>query len=172
MRIRKRIICIVFALFGLLLDTSVLPYTGLNPQFVPRLCLTFILLVSIVSGATEGMITGALCGYLGDITVYQPVGLIAISYTLAALIAGFTAGKMRVRLVTIIPPLITYFLFECTMLLYTYFSTGFISMPNFWYGLIRMMISFVIIQLLYIPAVHILKPERIGRKERRAQRGR
>lgn len=171
MRTRNRIICIIFALFGLLLDTSVIPFLGFTAKLAPRMCLTNILVISIVSGSTEGMIVGAICGYLGDITVYYPVGLIAVSYTLCAFAAGFMSRRLKVKLVTVLPPAVIYTAFELAMLIYSYFTTGQLMMANFLWGMLRMLVSFVLIQLLYIPAVRILKPARIGRTERRTQRG-
>ncbi len=172
MRTRRRVFCIVFTLLGLFMDISVLPFTGIDVQYVPRLCLVNIILISTVMGGTRAMVYAAVCGILGDITVYYPPGLISFAYTFAAIIAGFISSRTRPSLVTVIPPLVTFVLYELSMLFALYFEAGYFAASRLGAAGIRTVAALVLVQLLYIPCVRILKPERIGMLNRRKQKGR
>ena len=54
MRARRRLFCIITTLLAVILDASVLPFTGLNMSYVPRLCLVNAALIGTVLGATQG----------------------------------------------------------------------------------------------------------------------
>ncbi len=166
MRLRRRIICIGFTLLTLLTDTSVLPYTGLDMRFVPRVCLVFVILVGTILGSTQGMIYGAMAGILLGITAYQPPGLIAAMYTLCAFSAGFISRRIRPALVTVLPPAGGYMMYEASMLIYRYFSTGYLPVGNLVYMLIRLVIALALVQLMYIPGIRLLKPSSIGKARR------
>ena len=166
MRRRRRIFLIAFTLFAIMLDASVLPHTGLNMRYVPRICLVAATLIGTVLGSTQGILYGAMAGILLDITVYQPAGLVAIVYTLCGLIAGFISYRTRPYLVTLIPPATSFVFYISVMSLYVYFSTGVYPADKLGYALIQMVISMFLVQLLYLPFVKILKPTRIGRRRR------
>ena len=166
MRTKRRIFCIILALVCVLLDSSVLPFTGLDMRYVPRLCIAAICLIATVLGATQGIIYGAMCGILLDITVYQPTGLCAVTYTLCGLLVGFLTHRVRASLVTVIPPAAGMLLYEITMLFYTYFNTNYFPAGRIGYAFVRMIIALVIVQLMYLPGLKILKPARIGRLKR------
>lgn len=162
MRTRKRLFCIIAALLGLLLDVSVLPFTGLNPAYVPRVCLISIILIGSISGSTSGMIYGALSGILLDITVYSPAGLVAVLYTVCGLISGFIASRSRAATVTVWPSLVSLTLYEFVMMCAFYFAGGALPAEKLLPALIRIGIAFALVQLLYIPCIRILKPATIG----------
>ncbi|MBR5751836.1 MAG: rod shape-determining protein MreD [Clostridia bacterium] len=166
MRRKRMFFLIVFTLFAVMLDASVLPHTGLNMRYVPRICLVAVALIGTVLGSTQGIIYGAMAGILLDITVYQPAGLVAVVYTLCGLIAGFISYRTRAYLVTLIPPAAVMLFYTAVMSLYVYFSTGVYPADKLGYALIQMVISMFLVQLLYLPLVKILKPTRIGRRRR------
>lgn len=166
MRTKRRIFCIVFALLGLLLDSSVLPFTGLNMSYVPRICVVNVTLIAIILGATQGIIYGAMSGILLDITVYQPAGLVSVLYTVAGLVSGFLSHRMKPALVTVVPTFVSLFLYETAMLMYFYFTSGVFPVSHLLPALIRIGIGFVLVQMLYIPCLRILKPTRIGKVHR------
>ena len=163
MRLRRRVFCILLTLLTLLLDTSVLPFIGLNMQFVPRVCLVCVILIGTILGATQGIIYGALAGILLGISAYQPAGLIASLYTVCALTAGFISKRIKPALVTLLPATVGYVLYEASMLVYYYFSTAYFPVAKLGYAAIRLFIALILIQLLYIPSIRILKPSSIGR---------
>ena len=163
MRTKRRIFCICVTLLGVLLDASVLPYTGLNMHYVPRVCLIIITLIGTVLGSTQGMIFGAVAGILLDITVYTPAGLVAILYTLCGLASGFMSGRMKTSLVTVIPVAAAFLMYEIAMSGAFYISSGFYTGARALYALARIGIGFVLAQILYIPFVKILRPSKVGR---------
>ena len=166
MRFKRRVFCIALTLFNVLVDTSVLPFSGLDMRFVPRISLVSVLLIGTVLGATQGIIYGAFAGIMLGICAFQPPGLIAISYTVCAMLAGIISNRSKPSLVTLIPPLVGYTLYEITVLIYSYIETGFFPLAKFGNAGIRLLIALVLIQLLYIPVVRILKPTYIGRSRR------
>ena len=166
MRFRRRIFCILLTLLTLLLDTSVLPFTGLNMQYVPRVCLVFVILIGTILGSTQGIIYGALAGILLGISAYQPAGLTASLYTVCALAAGFLSRRVKPAIVTLVPASVGYAIYEISMLVYYYFSTAYFPAAKAGYAGIRLIVALVLIQLLYIPCIRILKPSSIGRTRR------
>ena len=160
---KKKIFCIVFMLVGLLLDSSVLPFTGLNMSYVPRVCLVNIVTIAIIMGATQGIIYGAAGGILLDITVYQPTGVISVVYTVLGAVAGFLTHRVKPALVTIVPTLVAFVLFEASMLVYYYFNAGVFPAARILPALARVGISFTLVQLLYIPCIRFLAPAHIGK---------
>lgn len=163
MRTRRRIFCIIFALIGILLDSSVLPFTGLNMSYVPRVCAVNIIVIGIILGATQGIIYGAVSGILLDFTVYQPAGLVAVLYTVLGLASGFISHRVKPMLVTVVPTLICLFLGELVMLAFYYFTSGVFPVSHLLPALARIGIGFALVQILYIPCLRILKPSRIGK---------
>ncbi len=166
MRLRRRIVCLLMTFLTLLIETSVLPFTGLGMQFVPRVCLVNVILIGTILGSTQGIIYGALAGILLGISVYQPSGIIAALYTICALTAGFLSRRVKPALVTLIPPAGAYALYEISMLVYFYISTGFFPSARLGYAGIRLVIALVLTQILYIPGIRILKPTSIGKARR------
>lgn len=162
----RKIFCIAFTLLGILMDSSILPFTGLNMSYVPRICLINIITIAVVMGATRGIIYGAAGGILLDITVYQPTGLISLLYTVVGLASGFLTHRVRKRLVTVVPPLVSLTLFEAAMAFFYYFNTGVFPGTRILPALVRIAISFVLVQVLYIPCLRILKPAKIGKTRR------
>ena len=162
----RKIFCIALTLLGILLDSAVLPFTGLNMSYVPRICLINIISIATVMGATRGIIYGAAGGILLDITVYQPTGLISLLYTVMGLVSGFLTHRVRKPLVTVVPPLVSLVLFEVSMTFYYYFNTGVFPATRILPALIRIAIGFVLVQLLFIPCLRILKPAKIGKTRR------
>ena len=134
MRVRRRIFCILLTLLTLLIETSVLPFTGMNMQYVPRVCLVAVILIGTILGATQGIIYGAAAGILLGISAYQPAGMTAILYTVCALAAGFVSHKIRPALVTVVPSVLAYTLYEASMLIYYYFATGFFPLARLGYA--------------------------------------
>ena len=166
MRTRRRIFCIALTLLTLLLDSSVIPFSGLDMRFVPRLCLISTVLIGTILGATEGITYGALAGILLDITVYQPAGLVAVFYTLCGLIAGFLSQRLKPYLVTLLPLAAAYTFYEMGMAIYVYFTSGAFPAAKLPFALVRLLIALLILQLLYLPSIRILKPASIGRQRR------
>ena len=166
MRFRRRVFCITLTLLTLLIDTSVLPFTGLNMSYVPRICLTFVILTGTILGSTQGIIYGATAGILLGITVYQPQGMVAAMYTISAFSAGFVSKRIKPALVTVIPPLTGYILYEISMLIYYYVTTNYFPFGELGPVGIRLVIALALIQLMYIPGIRILKPSSIGRARR------
>ena len=166
MRLRRRIFCILLTLLTLLIDTSFLPFLGLKMQFVPRVCLVSTILIGTVLGSTQGIIYGALAGILLGIGAYQPSGMTAVIYTVCAFSAGFISARTKPALVTVLPPALAYMIYEISMLVYYYFSTGYFPLAKFGEAGIRLIIALLLIQLLYIPSIRILKPSSIGRARR------
>ena len=150
-------------LVGLLLDSSVLPFTGLNMSYVPRVCLVNIITIATVMGATQGIIYGAAGGILLDITVYQPTGVISILYTVLGAVSGFLTHRVKTSLVTVVPPLVSLVLFEASMLVYYYFNAGVFPAARIVPALVRVGIGFTLVQLLYIPCIRFLAPAHIGK---------
>ena len=166
MRVRRRIFCILLTLLTLLIETSVLPFTGMKMQYFPRFCLVAVILIGTILGATQGIIYGAAAGILLGISVYQPAGMTAILYTVCALLAGFVSTRIWPALVTILPAALGYGLYELGMLIYYYFATGFFPLTRLGYAGIRLALALILIQVLYIPSVRMLKPSSIGRNRR------
>ena len=166
MRLRRRIFCILTTLLTLLLDTSVMPFTGLGMQYLPRICLVNVILIGTILGGTQGIIYGALAGILLGISAYQPAGLVAIMYTACAMTAGAISRKIKPALVTVLPPIVGYSMYELSMLMYYYVSTGFFPLAKFGLAGIRLAVALVLIQILYIPWIKILKPSSIGKSRR------
>ncbi len=150
----------------LLIETSVLPFTGMSMQYVPRVCLVAVLLIGTILGATQGIIYGALSGILLGICAYLPAGMIAVLYTVCALIAGFISHRIRPALVTVFPAAAGYTVYELSMLIYYYFATGFFPIAKLGYAGLRLIVALVLVQILYIPSIRILKPSSIGRTRR------
>ena len=67
---------------------------------------------------------------------------------------------------TVLPPALAYMIYEISMLVYYYFSTGYFPLAKFGEAGIRLIIALLLIQLLYIPSIRILKPSSIGRARR------
>ena len=167
MRARRRLFCIITTLLAVILDVSVLPFTGLNMSYVPRLCLVNAALIGTVLGATQGIIYGAFAGALLDITVYQPAGVTALMYTLCGLVSGFLTHRVRPWLVTLVPSLSAFLLYEAGMAVYTYFITGYFPGGKIGFALIRAVISLALTQILYLPYLRALKPSKIGKGRHR-----
>ena len=178
MRLRRRIFCTLLTLLTLVIETSVLPFTGLNMGYVPRVCLVCVILIGTILGATQGMIYGALAGILIGITVYplklegesvmklKPAGIVAITYIACALSAGYISHKIKPALVTVIPPLAGYALYELSMLAYYYLTTSYFPFARLGQAGIRLALAMVLVQLFYIPGIKLLKPASIGRRRR------
>jgi len=162
MRYRRTVFCIVVSLLGIVLDVSVLPYTGLNTAYLPRFCLVNIVLIGSILGITPGLLCGAVTGILLDVTVYSPTGLVAAIYTVCGLGSALISSHSRAALVTVVPSIASLGLFELAMLITYFFSCGTFPTEKLLPALIRIGIAFVVIQILYIPFVRILKPASIG----------
>jgi len=156
MRASKKIFCIIAVIFTLLLDTSLIPYTGLNTSYCPRLCLITVIMIASMAGKTQGLIFGTLAGLLLGFTVYTPTGLTLIMYVCCGFIAGFWGRIVPHALITIVPVLASLVLWECVSAVYYYFSCG--SLPLFMLvnASIRIGVSFLTAQLFYFPFNRVL----------------
>lgn len=161
MRFRKRMFATAVVLLGLLLDTSILPFTSVNPLYMPRFSLCSILTIALLMGATQGILYGAVGGIILDVTLMVPTGLTSALFIVGGMICGWFSHARRRRLIsTVVGPFFSLFLYEFAYMVYFYFSAQTLELSQFLALLARVGIGIVLIQLLYLPYYKVLKPHR------------
>ena len=166
MRGKKRIFCILITIFAVLMDTSVIPFTGLNTAYCPRLSLITVITVGLLEGKVQGIIYGALAGLLLSVTVYTPAFTNTVLYILAGLTAGFLGQHCRVFWVTVLPALAAMTLYEGVMAFAYYFESTVLPGRLLLNAGIRILIGIVLAQLWFFPFYKLLKPETLGTNRR------
>ncbi|MBQ3080540.1 MAG: rod shape-determining protein MreD [Clostridia bacterium] len=160
MRLYKRIFLISMVLLSILLDTSVLPFTGINMLYTPKVALLTIVVIALLLGRTQGILYGAVAGVLMDITVAIPTGLVSIVYTVSGLISGYIGRKSRYRMLSsVIAPVLSMLIYEITLMVYYFSSAGAVTGSMFLMALVRTVIGTVIVQLMYLGFNLVLKPK-------------
>ena len=168
MRTRRRIFSICIVLLFMLADASVLPFTGINMLYAPKLALAAAITIALVMGRTQGMIYGAFAGIITDITVSVPIGLTTGLYTMCALASGFLGRKMRSHLMsTVLAALLGFIMYELAMFVYFTLSYSAFDWQRLKYAFLRCIIGTLLVQILYIPFNAILKPRRSRYSETR-----
>lgn len=161
MRFYKRFFASCMVIFFLLIDTSVMPFAGVNVMYMPKLSLLAALVIAMLMGRTQGMIYSTLGGVLMDISLTIPTGLVSVLYTISALVASFIAQRMRMRLlISVIAPIAAMAVFEFVLMAYYYLSAQTVSLAQFFAILARIGIGTVIVQPLYLLFNAVLKPPR------------
>lgn len=166
MRAGKRIFCIITLLIALLLDVSIIPFTGLNMAYCPRLSLLVVITIAIIEGRTRGITFGVFAGLLLGFTVYTPTAVTAIIYTLTGFTAGFLGRKVSSTMITVIPVVIALALYEGVMAFAYYFTANSINNALIMYALARVLIGTLVLQVVFLPVVYVLEPARLGIRHR------
>lgn len=160
MRTSKKLFCIVSVILTLLLDTSLIPYAGLNTSYCPRLCLIAVIMIGCLAGRTQGIIYGTLAGLMLGFTVYTPASFTLIIYVLCGLIAGFWGHIVPRLLITVVPVFASLFVYEGINAIYFYFSGGTLPLFMVMNAGIRIVTGLVAAQLLYFPFYRVLVHKR------------
>ncbi len=161
MPLKKRLFAFAVSILFLLIDTSVIPFTGLNTAYVPRLSLLSVITIALLAGRTQGILYGAITGILMDITLTIPTGLVSALYTVAGFLAGWIGRKMRVRILSsIVAPIAAMLAYELTMLVYYFMQAQTVSAAQALAMLARAGIGTVLVQPLYLLYNLVLKPKR------------
>ena len=154
MPLKKRLFAFAVSILFLLIDTSVIPFTGLNTAYMPRLSLLSVITIALLAGRTQGILYGAITGVLTDITLTIPTGLVSALYTIAGFLAGWIGRKMRVRILSsIVAPI-------ASMLVYYFMQAQTVAASQALAMLARVGIGTVLIQPLYLLYNLVLKPKR------------
>ena len=154
MPLKKRLFAFAVSILFLLIDTSVIPFTGLNTAYVPRLSLLSVITIALLAGRTQGILYGAITGILTDITLTIPTGLVSALYTIAGFLAGWIGRKMRARILSsIVAPIVS-------MLVYYFMQAQTVAASQALAMLARVGIGTVLIQPLYLLYNLVLKPKR------------
>ncbi len=158
MRLYKRIFATCMAVLFVLLDTSVLPFSGINMLYCPRMALLSVITIALLLGRTQGILYGAVAGVLMDITVSIPMGLTSIVYTVAGFVSGYLGRKSRYALLSsIISPIISMLIYELAQAGYYIANAGIFSGDMFLMMLIRILIGTFLVQILYLLFNLVLK---------------
>lgn len=161
MRLKKRIFATAMVLLGLLIDTSILPFTGLNTAYIPKFALLVIITIALLMGRTQGLIYGAVGGVMLDVTLTVPTGLTSALYILGGFISGWFARKKRGQLLSsVIGPLISIAVYEITFLVYYFFTAHAITAHQLIALFVRVALGVLIVQPLYMLFNLVLKPRR------------
>lgn len=161
MPLKKRLFAFAVSILFLLIDTSVIPFTGLNTAYVPRLSLLSVITIALLAGRTQGILYGAITGILTDITLTIPTGLVSALYTIAGFLAGWIGRKMRVRILSsIVAPIVSMLVYELTMLVYYFMQAQTVAASQALAMLARVGIGTVLIQPLYLLYNLVLKSKR------------
>lgn len=163
MRTSKRIFCIITVVLALLADTSLIPFTGLNTAFCPRLCLITVITIGLMAGKTQGIIYGALAGLLLGFTIYTPQSFTLIIYVACGLIAGFFGRISSRYLITVLPVIIPLFVYEAAYAVYYYFSSTILPVSMLGNAAVRIGAGFLIAQIWYFPFSRVLMPRKQSR---------
>lgn len=167
MRRRKRLFSTLVVLLFLLIDTSVIPFTGLNTLYVPKLALVAIITLALLMGRTQGILYGAIAGVLMDITVSIPTGLISILYTVCGFLSGLIGRKMRARFwSSIAAPMASMLIYEAVTMFYYVINARALMPFQIVAMLIRVLGATVLVQPLYLLFNAVLKPPRKSRYAR------
>ncbi len=160
MRLYKRVFCVCMVVLGLLLDTSVMPFSGANIAYMPKFALLSIITIALLMGRTQGILYGMIGGVVMDITLTIPTGLVAVMYTIAGFLAGWIGRGMRVRILSsIIAPIAAMLLYELSLALLFVVNSQTLSGAMLVNALIRTFIGTAIIQILYLLFNAVLKPK-------------
>ena len=161
MPLKKRLFAFAVSILFLLIDTSVIPFTGLNTAYVPRLSLLSVITIALLAGRTQGILYGAITGVLTDITLTIPTGLVSALCTIAGFLAGWIGRKMRARILSsIVAPIAAMLVYELTMLVYYFMQAQTVAASQALAMLARVGIGTVLIQPLYLLYNLVLKPKR------------
>ena len=63
MPLKKRLFAFAVSILFLLIDTSVIPFTGLNTAYMPRLSLLSVITIALLAGRTQGILYGAIVAF-------------------------------------------------------------------------------------------------------------
>ncbi len=160
MRLYKRVFCVCMVLLGLLLDTSIIPFSSLNPQYMPKFALLAIITIALLMGRTQGILYGMIGGVMMNITLSIPTGLVAVMYTIAGFLAGWIGRGMRIRILSsIIAPIVAMMLYEMSLALLFVVSSQMIIGTMFVNAILRTLIGTAIIQVMYLLFNAVLKPK-------------
>lgn len=161
MRLKKRLFAIAMVLIGILLDASILPFSGLNMLFFPKFALLVVMTIALIMGATQGIIYGTLGGILLDVTLTVPTGLTTALYIVGGLICGwFSHARRRSMLSTVFGPLLALTVYEGVYALYYFFTAQALTNQQLILAVARLVIGVVLVQLLYLLFVKVFKPRR------------
>ena len=161
MRLQKRIFATVMVLAGLLIDTSILPFTGIDTAYAPKLALLSVITIALLMGRTQGLIYGAIGGVVLDITLTVPAGLTSALYILGGFISGWFARKKRGQLVSsIVGPLLSLAVYELAFLGYYVFNAHAVAPEQLIAIVVRVALGVILVQPMYILFNLVLKPRR------------
>ena len=161
MRLRKRIFATVMVLLGLLIDTSILPFTGLDTAYAPRFALLTVITIALLMGRTQGLIYGAIGGVMLDVTLTIPTGLTSALYILCGFISGWFSRKKRGQLLSsILGPLLSLAVYEIVFLAYYAFTAHAVTTYQLVCVVVRTALGVVLVQPMYILFNLVLKPRR------------
>lgn len=161
MRLRRNLFSFCTVLIGLVIDTSVVPFTGLPTQYAPKFALLTVLTIALLLGRTQGILFAAFGGLLLDVTVSVPTGVNTAVYIACALICGWFSHKRRRHfLFSVLVPLLVLSLYELFFCAYYFLSAYSLSSVQLLSMLIRTGIGVVIIQPMYLIFNKVLKPHR------------
>lgn len=168
MRLSKRAFATGMVILGFLIDTAIIPFEVANPVYFPKFALLSIITIALLMGRTQGILYGLVGGVLMDITLYIPVGLTSVLYTVAGFLAGYIGRKMRIRILSsIVAPIISMMVYEIAMTIQYVSIGGMFDWIMILNGFIRSIIGCVLIQILYIGFKAVLKPKYSRYEKRR-----
>lgn len=155
----RKVLPYILALFGVLLDVSILPQLVVDPK-LPIFSFCVVVALGMVLGRARGALVGLFSGLFIDVTVGNPVGLVISLCILAGYLSGFVRSIKKGRsLVHLIIPVVCVAMYELTMLLYQYVNTGAFYFGDMFSGTFRIAADVILIHLLYLLFAAILRPK-------------
>ena len=145
--------------FSVMLDTSVIPFLT-NSNLTPMISLMSVIALGLLLGRRRGALLGLLAGFLMDVMVNDPYGLMTLLMTGAGFFSGFAGRKFMSRMWTsVLTPLALISAMEVVIFFYQSlyaraFQASFLIPAAF-----RVLIQTAIVQVLYLLYNSILKPK-------------
>ncbi len=162
----RRIFPALALLVAVLLDTAVVPATPLHWLF-PFFAFTSTVAMGLVLGRTRGALFGIVAGFLIDVTVSTPVGLMIVLYGLGGLASGLASHALRrTILFTVISAAACLVLFEGSMLIYSLIAGTDFAASQLAHAGWRVLLNTALVQLEYLLFNAALRP-RAARYDRR-----
>ena len=156
----RKILPPLLVLLTVLLDTAVLPVFT-NHWLTPMFALLTVHTLGLLLGRTSGTLYGMIAGLMADISLGSPLGVITVFYVGLGYLGGwFGRAMLNHPLAPVISATVGFTIFEVFMALYTALASAAFSGSLLLHALIRILLSIVLVEGLYILYDWLIKPSR------------
>lgn len=153
MRNLRRYVPLILVALSMLIDTSVIPMTGVPQlmEYLPMLTLMTVIALALQLGRTRGMLWGLASGLLMDIGVGYWFGLYSLVFVGIGYLAGLIGRKRQRHLMTtVVVAALGLMVHELVMILVFYLTSARMPVEMLRPALIRVASGTVLTQPLYL----------------------